>query len=168
MGFWQQLAVYAALVGIALTGLVWFIIHDLIESEPDELQHLLLVLHGTFAYAGLIVLGSLLPLHVRGGWQRRHNRQSGVWVIGVMTILVVTALVLYYGGEDTRLPARWTHIAVGLGCLLLVPLHIVLGYRTRRLRRRDAAAMAGATDLATDDLPRDANRAWAVKELAGG
>ena len=38
LGPWQQAAVYAALVIVGLTGLVWFALHDFVEEEPSELR----------------------------------------------------------------------------------------------------------------------------------
>jgi len=81
-------------------------------------------------------------------------------------VLAVTTLLLYYGGEETRLPARWIHIGVGLARVLLVPLHIVPGYRTRRLREHGTAADGGAAGLAAPQMPRSGDRQWSVRQLA--
>src|SRR5258705_3631746 len=102
------------------------------REEPGELQRALLVLHGVSAFAALIVFGSLVPLPMRSGWLCRRNIASGACVASLMAVLIVTALLLYYGGEDTRGGQvdpyrRWPARHRGL------PVHVVLGLRTRRL-----------------------------------
>ncbi|MGY4287184.1 hypothetical protein ACVWXO_006404 [Bradyrhizobium sp. LM2.7] len=77
LGSVQKSIVWTATSVVALTGLAWFVLHDLIEMEPGETERLLLMLHGISAYAMLIVIGSLLPLHVRSGWHRRRKRWTG-------------------------------------------------------------------------------------------
>jgi hypothetical protein len=132
LGRWHVTAVVAALVATALTGILWFIRHDLMESEPDEVQRLLLAGHGVAAYAAVLVFGSVLALHVRAGWRSRRNVASGVGLAAVMTILTVTGLWLYYGSEESRDWGRWVHIGVGLLGLAAAPLHVALGWRLRR------------------------------------
>lgn len=142
MGRLQQAAVYVVIAAVALSGLFWLVLHDLIESEPNELSHWLLVVHGSSTYALLLVLGSLLPVHVRSGWRRSRNIGTGVSVAVIMTILLVTALLLYYGSEETRLPARWGHIGVGLLVFAVFPVHVLIGRTLKRSlpsSNRDAA-----------------------------
>src|SRR5215510_219962 len=150
LGPWQQAAVYAALVIVGLTGLVWFALHDFVEEEPSELQRWSLVLHGASAFAVLIVFGSLLPLHVRSGWVRRRNIASGLSIIIVMTVLIVTALLLYYGSEEMRAPVRWTHIGIGILAFALFPMHVIFGHRSRPLAAPDLAR----TDVERKDMER--------------
>jgi hypothetical protein len=131
LGFWQTTAVFATTATVGLTGLLWFVVHDMIDDEPGGVLRVLLMLHGMSSYAILVVIGSLLPRHVRSGWIRRRNIVTGVTVTATMTILAVTGLVLYYGGEDLHAPARWLHIAFGLGCFMLFPAHAFLTARSR-------------------------------------
>lgn len=126
LGFWQKTAIYSTTV-VGLSGLLWFILHDVIADDPGDLAHLLLMLHGVSAYALLVAIGSLLPIHVRSGWLRRRNFVTGLAVIVVMTILGLTALVLYYGGEELQEPAKWLHLAFGFGGFILFPAHALVG-----------------------------------------
>ncbi len=142
LGFWQQAAVYTTLVVVGLSGLLWFALHDFIDGEPGELQRALLVLHGVSAFAALIVLGSLVPLHMRSGWLRRRNIASGACITAMMAILSVSALLLYYGGEDAREAARWIHIGVGILAFAAFPVHVVLGLRTGRAAVTDLSPSA--------------------------
>ncbi|MDE5445524.1 hypothetical protein GWG65_29680 [Bradyrhizobium sp. CSA207] len=132
LGSVQKSAVWTATSVVALTGLAWFVLHDLIETEPGETERLLLMLHGISAYAMLIVIGSLLPLHVRSGWHRRRKRWTGGTTLATLALLAMTGLVLYYGGEQTREPARWIHIGIGIACIALFPVHAMLAATIRR------------------------------------
>lgn len=132
LGRWQRSAVYAVSMMVGLSGLVWFILHDLVEEGPSELTWALLVVHGISAFAFLIVFGSLLPLHARSGWLKGRNVASGIALLAMSAVLAVTALLLYYGGEETRWPTRWMHIAVGGFCFVVIPLHVMLGRKTRK------------------------------------
>ena len=77
LGFWQKTAVYITASIVGFSGLLWFILHDVLAEDLDDLTHLSLVLHGVSAYALLVVIGSLLPVHVRWGWLRRRNLLTG-------------------------------------------------------------------------------------------
>ena len=145
LGFVQKSAVWTAAAVVALSGVAWFVLHDLIDAEPGETERLLLMLHGISAYAVLIAIGSLLPLHVRSGWHRRRKRWTGGSTLAMLVLLAMTGLVLYYGGEATREPARWIHIAIGIACIALFPVHALLAATVRRsadsaISSRDGAA----------------------------
>src|SRR5690242_7843608 len=112
LGFWQKFTIFSTAAAVGLSGLLWFVLHDVIAAESDEIAdiaHMLLIVHGASSYALLVAVGSLLPVHVRTGWQRRRNLTTGLTVTGALAILGATALVLYYGGEETHTAAKWLH-----------------------------------------------------------
>src|ERR1700730_9774123 len=132
LGFWQKMAVFSTVAAVGLSGLLWFVLHDVVAEAWSESAHLLLTVHGVSAYALLVAVGSLLPLHVRSGWRRRHNVITGVMITATMAALSVTALGLYYGEEQTQAVAKWLHLAFGAGSLILFPAHALLKANTRR------------------------------------
>jgi hypothetical protein len=132
LGIWQKLAIYSTTVVVGLSGLLWFIVHD-ITFDPPDWAHLLLVLHGVSAYLLLLVIGSLLPIHVRAGWLRRRNLVTGLIVLTGMAVLGLTALMLYYGGEELQVLAKWLHVAFGFVCFIAFPAHAFV-WRMRRER----------------------------------
>lgn len=145
---WHRWIMVAALVLVAASGMLWFTLHDVMDRAPDELLHALLVTHGITAYASAIAFGSILPLHVVAGWRYRRHLVSGTAVVLTLALLIGSALLLYYGGEETQVWARLVHIATGFGALIAGPLHIVRGrcIRTKRECRRasmDAMTAAG-------------------------
>jgi hypothetical protein len=153
LGFWQKLSIFATAAAVGVSGLLWFLLHDILATESDEMAdiaHLLLVLHGASSYALLVAVGSLLPVHIRRGWQRRRNLMTGLSVTGAVTILGVTALVLYYGGEEMHAPAKWLHLIFGFLCFAIFPAHAFLGEKSPR----PAVDAAGDTVQPTPYLER--------------
>jgi hypothetical protein len=144
LGICQKLAVFATTALVGVTGLLWFVLHDIIDGEPGDATRVLLILHGISSYAILVVIGSLLPRHVRLGWVRRRNIVTGVTVTVMMAVLAVTGLALYYGDEDLHTPVRWLHVAFGLGGFALFPAHAFLAARSRRSSESTTAGQ-GAT-----------------------
>jgi hypothetical protein len=84
----------------------------------------------------------LMPLHVGAGWRYRPHLVSGFAVVLALALLIGSAIVLYYGGEETQVWARLVHIATGFGALLAVPIPIVLGRRLRRQANSTASRQA--------------------------
>jgi hypothetical protein len=131
LGFWQKTAVLATTAAVGLSGMLWFVVHDIVDDAARDLARLLLTLHGVSAYALLVAIGSLLPIHVRSGWLRRRNLVTGLLVTAVMAVLAATGLALYYGGEELQTPARWLHLAFGLACFIVFPAHAFVRLKKR-------------------------------------
>ena len=129
LGFWQKTAVFASVAGVGLSGLLWFILHDIAAGDFGDAAYLLLTLHGASSYALLVAVGSLLPLHVRTGWRRGRNMVTGIMVTVIMAVLSISALMLYYGGEETQGFAKWIHLVFGFGCFALFPAHALVRAR---------------------------------------
>jgi hypothetical protein len=92
----------------------------------------MLMLHGGVAMATLMLLGALVPLHVRRAWRSGRNRMTGPIMIVVNAALIATAFGLYYAGSETLRP--WIsdlHIALGLALPAGLLVHVWLGRRTR-------------------------------------
>lgn len=124
----------AALLLVGITGVVWGILWDILEREPDTLLHWLTQLHGAGAFLAMLALGSLLAQHIRFGWNARRNRISGSVLGAVAALIVLTGYGLYYAGEDLREWSKWIHLALGTLAFVVLPVHIWLGRRTRQRR----------------------------------
>jgi len=132
-----------ALAGVVfLSGLGWLVGHYLLAT-PDEfgvrsdpLGPWWLRLHGAAAMGFLVVLGTLLPVHVRRAWQFRLNRRSGATVLTLAGLLIASGYALYYvAGEDLRPALGVLHWVLGLAGLPVLALHVGLGRRAARERR---------------------------------
>ncbi len=95
---------------LAASGIGWLIAHYLLPgsgefgdstsaSEPWWLR-----LHGAAAMGFLIALGSLLPGHISRAWQLRRNHRSGLTILGLVALLIVTGYGLYYAGDEQSRP----------------------------------------------------------------
>lgn len=95
---------------------------------------------------GLLVvwlLGALWSVHMRAGWRRHRNRFSGVLLVSLLLVLIVTSLGIFYAGdEDLSLWSSLIHLCVGLALPMLAAVHAVLGRRLRQHRHRQARPRA--------------------------
>ena len=125
----HRLWFYGTLIALGISGLWWWIRHHV----------WLLKLHGAAAIICLIVLGTLIPTHIKRGWAGTRNLWSGNVLIGAMIGLIVTGYALYYaGGEAVRTLASWLHLVIGLASPLIIGWH-ALDRRKRKLSRARAA-----------------------------
>lgn len=134
---------YSIVAVLFVTGVAWIALDRAVWPETSTY---LLRLHGGAAMVMLVLLGALLPLHMRIAWRRRRNRASGLVMVVANAVLVVTAFGLYYTGSETL--RHWTselHIVIGLALPLLVAGHVIVGHRSRRAaaRARLAAVRQG-------------------------
>lgn len=132
---------YLVIAVLFVTGAAWV---EVDRTVWPETATYLLRLHGGAAMAILMLLGTLLPLHVRVGWRRRRNRGSGAVMLVCNAILVATAFGLYYAGSDSL--RHWTselHIALGFALPLVVAGHVLRGRRGRQTDRQPAGLSQG-------------------------
>ena len=128
---------YAAFTILFVTGVVWLIGNARMDSPNgdfwQDVSAKMLVVHGGTAMLALIMLGALIPIHIQRAWRGRLNRLTGIAMVTVNTVLVLTAFGLYYAGSDTL--RGWIsdiHIAVGLAFPAVILVHIVIGQTRKR------------------------------------
>ena len=51
--------------------------------------------HGAAAMLVLVLIGTLLPMHVKFAWRARRNLRTGLSILGVFGFLVLTGYALY-------------------------------------------------------------------------
>ena len=128
---------YAIFAVLFVTGVVWLIADYQKQSADGEfwqaMSAALLMVHGGAAMLTLVLLGALVPVHIRKAWLSRKNRVTGTVMATANVLLVATAFGLYYAGSDVL--RAWTsdaHIAVGLAFPILLLIHILTGRRGSR------------------------------------
>jgi hypothetical protein len=136
----HKIAFYGILAVVFATGAIWAWLHYLAPSENDfgssRAEIWTLTIHGLFAAVSLLLIGSLLPLHIKFAWRARRNRANGVFFISIVGLLILSGYGLYYiGNERFRSWTSWIHLAVGLALPILLVVHIWRG-RTSRNRKR--------------------------------
>jgi len=137
--------VYLAFGALLLTGAVLIFPEHLPTSESwEKLPALSRKIHGGAAMLALLVLGALTA-HVKRGWKAAKNRLSGVLLLGLNAFLIATGYGLYYAAdEDFRAwLIRW-HGWIGLGTLVLLSAHVIVGrIIIRRLHNRKIQQRGG-------------------------
>jgi hypothetical protein len=135
-------ALYAVCAVLFVTGAGWLLADAWKESADvwQEVAANLLMVHGGAAMIALMLLGALVPLHLRRAWRAKRNRVTGTAMASVNAILIITAFGLYYFGSDVVRP--WTsriHYGLGLALPLLGLVHVLWGRRTAAETRERAA-----------------------------
>ena len=132
LGPWHRLIVLATLILVAASGVLWFVLHDVLDHPSDEVMRALLILHGVTSFATGIAFGSVLPLHALKSYQQRRHLVTGLSVTATLAVLIGTALLLYYGSEETREWARLVHLIAGFAFIAVMVVHVIAGRRLRR------------------------------------
>lgn len=132
----QRWITYLALIVVFISGVLWTLLHDVLQWGWMLAERRLLITHGVASAITLVVVGGLLPLHVRLAWRIGRNLASGIVTLSLMAILCTTGLMLYYGSDEWRDWIRVTHIGVGILIGLMVPLHILVG-RIARVEQKN-------------------------------
>jgi hypothetical protein len=133
--------IYWSGTALFISGALWLLFHYFVRTHGQfgETAHPLEVwwlrLHGGFAMLVLVVIGSLLPVHVRRGWHQRKNLLAG-WILGVLALLLIASgYALYYiGDEMTRPWISALHWVLGLGAPLVLAWHVWRGRRVHATR----------------------------------
>jgi len=132
----HQWWLYGTLVVLLITGVVWAALHYYFRTGEDEIsvwEPRLLKAHGAAAMLSLLMLGTLIPLHIKRAWHARKNRLSGALMIAWFVILTITGYGLYYsGGEVMRQWTSWIHLAVGGLLVPLIVWHVLAGWRVMK------------------------------------
>jgi hypothetical protein len=135
---WQEWTVYVSFGMLIATGIAWLLLEHFVRiagefgPEPHPAQRWTLVAHGLVAYGFLIVAGTMVPVHIIAGWNTRRNLKSGLTFAGTLLLLAVTALGLYYLGDDSvRGQVSLIHWVAGLVALPLLLIHALKGRGNR-------------------------------------
>lgn len=139
---WQRRAIYVSGALLLASGLGWVLVAWPAGTEMSAAARTaatwLLRLHGVCAYAVLVIVGTVLPVHLRLGWTKKRNRWSGSLLVGLLACLALTGLWLYYGPESGREIVSNGHWWLGLVLPVWLLLHRAWGLRSRRANASDA------------------------------
>ena len=139
-----RVSVYWCGLGLTVTGLLYAVpryverYFDLIW-EPWGSPSLLMKAHGAFGFWSLLLLGVVWRAHVRTKLRRPDNRGSGLGVVTLVSLLVVSGYFLYYAGSlEFREATSLLHTAGGVVLVGLLAWHAA--YRRRNALDRGQAA----------------------------
>jgi hypothetical protein len=125
--------------GLALwiSGAAWLIAHYLLQHsgpfgpQPSAWEPKWLAIHGAAAFAVVWLLGWITGTHVPAVWPSRTRQSSGIALLVLAGLLVVSGYLLYYVvGDSTRNVVGVLHWIIGLAALPAFFLH--RGLRGRR------------------------------------
>jgi hypothetical protein len=132
---WQEWSVYVSLGLLIATGIAWLLFDSFVHvngefgPEPHPAEHWILIIHGAVAYGFLIIAGTMIPMHITLGWNTKRNFNSGLTLAGTCLMLAVTALGLYYVGDE--LSRHWVSITHWVVGLIVVPALLVHALKGR-------------------------------------
>ena len=137
--------IYSTAAVLCLSGLGWLIAHYFLAgaaefgerhqvSEPWWMR-----VHGAAVMAFLVALGSLFPGHIVRAWKAKKNRRTGLLLLTILALLIITGYGLYYvADEDMRPWLSLTHWGGGLVVVAGLLLHVVQGRKIRAQPRLTA------------------------------
>lgn len=71
-----------------------------------------------------------MPQHILVTWRAKRNRGGGLLAAVVLSILIMTSLLLFYGAESLHDQVRLIHVTLGLLLILVFPWHIIRGRKS--------------------------------------
>ena len=114
MPAWQRGFVITGMLICSVTGSAYLLGHEFQIERALLGNHLVLASHGLSAILASIALGSILPFHLKAGYQSKRKRLSGFTQLGFLLILVITGGLLYYGPAELRETTVQLHWLTGL------------------------------------------------------
>ena len=131
-------AIYGVLGATWGSGILWLVVHYFFASqgefgpEPHPLERWSLALHGAGAFATLLLGGWLWKAHVAPWWDSPNRRRSGIVLIVLGAVLIVSGYLLYYAsGDALRDLIGKLHWIVGVLLALPVLVHALRSSRYR-------------------------------------
>jgi hypothetical protein len=127
---------YVVCLILLLSGASWAWVHRLdnagrMSPTLREIKPWLIKIHGWAALGFAVLLGSLIPVHIRHSWHAGKNRKSGVFFLTAVGLLTLSGYALYYLGEETlRNGTSQFHLWLGLAAPVLLFWHIRSGRKS--------------------------------------
>ncbi len=119
-----------------LSGALWLLLHRVFPGRnefgllPNPWETPLLRVHGLVAVAAVFLFGWVGAGHIRVRWRQGVNRPSGLWLLGLAGVLVVSGYALDYTTAQPHAVAALVHEWLGLVSIIAALAH------WRRIRAR--------------------------------
>jgi hypothetical protein len=175
----HQAWIYVTFGVLFFSGALWLAAHFALRGKGEfgetmsPLEPWSLKLHGAAAMLFLVLLGTLLPVHVRRAWNGRKARAQGALLLSLNGVLIVSGYALYYlAGEESRWIVSPLHWVVGLLLPVSLAWHVWEGRRLRgrksaRRRHRSLGYAAGYTIGGVGSNPSDEEPSDGQRDGAG-
>lgn len=87
---------------------------DWFSDFPNSWRTPSATLHTGMSLLFLMLAGALWSIHMRSGWARKLQRVSGGLLVGSLLVLTLSALgIFYFGDEDWSMAASLIHLVLG-------------------------------------------------------
>ena len=130
---WQRRTTYAVLAACAGSGIVWFVLLDVVHAAQATAR-VWWIVHGVTAFVATMAIGGAIAQHVVVNWRHARGRRTGAVNLAMLVGLVGTALYLMYGNEPGHDALHWIHAIGGIAAVAVFAWHVIHG-RTRVARR---------------------------------
>ncbi|MBU3584162.1 hypothetical protein ICN41_09205 [Polynucleobacter sp. 15G-AUS-farblos] len=120
---WQRAFVMTGMLACSVTGSAYLLGHEFQIERALLGNHLVLAGHGLTAMLACIALGSVLPFHLKAGYQSKRKRFSGFTQLGFLLILLISGGMLYYGPAELREITIQLHWLTGLVFFVIFIFH---------------------------------------------
>jgi hypothetical protein len=131
---WQRFFVMGGMFTCSITGSAYLLGHEFQIERALLGNHLVLAAHGLTAMLACITLGSVLPFHLKAGYQSKRKRLSGFTQLGFLFILLITGGMLYYGPVDLREPTIQLHWLTGLVFFAIFIFHSLVKWARNAIK----------------------------------
>lgn len=100
---------------------------------PHPWQPAVLMLHGIVAVIATFLFGWICADHVALTWRMRADRVSGVWLLALIFVLMLTGFAAFFLVDDSVRAVNGT-VHEWLGLALMIPwvMHLLFGRGPRR------------------------------------
>jgi len=114
MPVWQKWFVTSGMMICSLTGVIYLLGHQLQINRVLLGNHNVLAIHGIAAIFATLALGSILPFHLKAGLKSGRKWLSGFSQLSLLSALIISGALLYYGPEWMRDTVIDIHSVIGL------------------------------------------------------
>ena len=127
---WQKIALLLVSAGLWVTGVLWLVLEWFVPGTLAE-RHWCMVIHGLLSMGAAVLFGMLYE-HARRGLRAKRHYRSGLSLVCILVILIITAWMLYYvSGEEVRAAASYVHWILGIAMLPLLTVVHLLRYQKK-------------------------------------
>ena len=128
---WQRTFVICGMMACSITGLMYLMGHQFQIQRTTFGTHIVLAAHGVTALLATLALGTVLPFHIKAGYQSRKRLWSGFSQLTILAMLILSGALLYYGPAEIRDDVIGTHWIVGLLFFAIFMCHGVFNLRSK-------------------------------------
>jgi hypothetical protein len=125
MPVWQKYFVLFSMLICSLTGTAYLLGHEFLIARKILGTHSVLAWHGIAAVIATMALGSVLPFHLKAGFQSKRKLWSGLSQLAFLATVIVSGTLLYYGSADIRDTVIAAHWILGLTFFTIFGVHVL-------------------------------------------